>query len=162
MVCGFHGASSRRLPAAGLLTKLTVQIRWLRRRRLRSPRSVIHTNMDASRVPHEFHGSLSIHELFICFLRPASTYKLCAQTTEFLSQQVMRCNKEASDTRVDVQGFGWSCCRRLPFLGCRRVRITLLVADFSRNTSSREIPLFPANAVNGHGIARLLLVTQER
>ena len=78
------------------------------------------------------------------------------------------CFQDASDTRVDVQGtssrlsrFGWSCCCRLPSLGCRRVRITLLVADFPRNTSSREALRFPADAVDGPSGACLLLVTQH-
>ena len=80
----------------------------------------------------------------------------------------MCCIEEASDTRVDVQStslrlsrFSWSCCCRLPSLGCRRVRITLPVADFPRNTSSREALRFPADAVDGHSGACLLLVTQN-
>ena len=83
---------------------------------------------------------------------------LRVQTTDLLSQQVMCCTKEASDTRVDVQRFSRSCCRRLPSLGSRRVRITLLVADFPWNTSSREVFRFSPHAVDG---ARLLIATQE-
>ena len=80
----------------------------------------------------------------------------------------MCCIEEASDTRIDVQStslrlsrFSWSCCRLLPSLDRRRVRITPLVADFHRNTSSSEVLRFPADAGDGHCGACLLLVTQK-
>ena len=98
--------------------------------------------MDSSRAPQVFHGTLSIHEFFLCFLRSGSTHMLRAQPTDLLSQQVMCCTKEASDTRVDVQRFSRSCCRRLPSLGCRRVGVTLLVVDFpGTRTTARYFAL---------------------
>ena len=52
--------------------------------------------------------------------------------------------------RGDVQNFGWSCCHRLPSLGGRRVRITLLVADVPWNTSSRESLRLPRTQLMAH------------
>ena len=50
-----------------------------------TPCCVIHTNMDGNRFPHEFHGILSIHDLFLfLFTRPAGTLMLRAPSADYV------------------------------------------------------------------------------